>query len=455
MDNFEFKFVSAMQMEKVIEQVRQARQDKEDDLRLQFMQLKLDSPKSNLKKTDPSFGQTLATTYESDQSSEELSSSDNQSTYSTSSNSSDSASDSEEKQSDKVVSVKSKSTKGSVAPVQPEKPKFDHHQTVLAIKKSQAALKSVLRALLEKSLKGSDAENAELGSPRAEEKRRVKLAEFRARMRRNYIYTLKIEVDKLNPLIQRMSTNIARNTAKQSAFRMLSRALSIANQGLQTYMNQTALRRDFLATLTLLESFLELASQLDDALRCLEVEDDELIHLRLQVAESVKLAHSEEFEFATATQATSMKNRRGAPKNLVPRKMKKTAPKGKKNIVQREVQPSLTPLQSVLRDEGTMTEKYAPLVDVVSQMKTMTSKPVNVRFLVAKHDGVSNTETQTGEDALQREAETQTADFAVQLEDSHNCRIEGLIADVLKTGVAEDSDYLAEIIEEVIRQEFL
>jgi hypothetical protein len=89
--------------------------------------------------------------------------------------------------------VKSKSAEKPTKPVLAPKPKFDHQQTVNGIQKSQEAVYILLQQTLEQ-LRSKDGGIAEPVSPRAEERRKIRLVEFHARMKRNYVYTLQVLV---------------------------------------------------------------------------------------------------------------------------------------------------------------------------------------------------------------------------------------------------------------------
>jgi hypothetical protein len=190
--------VSSEHLGKIIQKVQQARKDEDDAERWQTLQLHTQRSNHivNINQYTIKEAHVTTTTGSSSGSSED-SSYDDGSSFSDSSDSDTPfalAADCIKQTKVHTKNVeKSKPAEETAKPVLPPKPKFDHQLTVNGIKKSQEAVYILLQQILEQ-LKSSERANVEPVSPRAKERRKIRLTEFHARMKRNYVYTLQMLV---------------------------------------------------------------------------------------------------------------------------------------------------------------------------------------------------------------------------------------------------------------------
>lgn len=206
---FSVQHVSPAQLEKIIQKVQQARKDQDDAKKWQALQLRSQRSNHTIVSTNQQTKRAplvhLSATSGSSSSSSEDSSYDPESSCSADSEDSDAPfAFAPLKQPPSPVRAKtytlSKSDEKNSKSVLPLKPKFDHQRTVESIQKSQEAVSILLQQIVEQ-LRSKDRGIAEPLSPKAEERRKIRLAEFHARMRRNYVYTLQTLVRLLNKFL--------------------------------------------------------------------------------------------------------------------------------------------------------------------------------------------------------------------------------------------------------------
>lgn len=187
------QYVSSEHLGKVIQKVQQARKDQGDAERWQTLQLNTQRSNHTFNINQQVKEAQLSTTSGSSSGSSEDSSYDGRSSFSDRSDSDAPFALAADWNKQTTVRVKSKAAKETTKPVPQLKPKFDHQFTIIGIQKSQEAVFCLLQQILEQ-LRSYNGGSAVPVSPRTEERRKIRLAEFHARMKRNYVYTLQILV---------------------------------------------------------------------------------------------------------------------------------------------------------------------------------------------------------------------------------------------------------------------
>ncbi|XP_065353069.1 uncharacterized protein LOC135947975 [Cloeon dipterum] len=443
---FTFKYISPVELQQVVKSVQQKRQDSliDEKWRDRLQRLQTSHLKEVVDVKEEQENQTESS--ENDFSSESENESPSKSSSYNSSTSEDTSNFKEAEQPQPTRRSK-KSVQAKVV----QKP-MPHRHTIANIKKCQTDLRDLFITILRKfEIKQVVHEDE---SEDAEQRRKIRLSEFTARLRRNYLCTLKFETERANLFIRRQDESSA---AKQAALRTLSRALAVSRSALKAFQIQTALWVDFLLKLDVLQEILELMAGLDEALEVMNVLDDEYIQARKSLYSALSKAYVDaELERLRRenTQMPSLKIAKPAVKQVA----KKRPGFVKKQIgVPGKKQPLLKSKKQSPTDQPAKLDLQIPI-----RVPEKSREGPNAKLLMMKHDSLDNaahTEIQSAR-ALRgtTEVETQTDGQTMPLEEtaSLGCDIYQLAQEVLnEVSDGNSEDKMAAIIEQIICQELI
>ncbi|CAB3371891.1 Hypothetical predicted protein [Cloeon dipterum] len=444
---FAFKYISPVELQQVVKSVQQKRQDSliDEKWRDRLQRLQTSHLKEVVDVKEEQENQTESS--ENDFSSESENESPSNSSSYNSSTSEDTSNPNEAEQPQPTRRSK-KSVQARVA----RKP-MHHGNTIANIKKFQNDLRDLFITILRKFEIKQVAHEDE--SEDAEQRRKVRLSEFTARLRRNYLCTLKFETERANLIIRRQDES---STAKQATLRTLSRALAVSRSALKAFQIQTALWVDFLLKLDVLQEILELMAGLDEALAVMNVLNDEYVQARKSLFSALSKAYVDaELERLRRenTQMPSLRIAKPAVKQGVKKRpgfvKKQIGVPGKK--------------QSLLKTKKPSPADQPAKLDLQSSIrkpdKSRDGSP-NAKLLMMKHDSldiIAHTEIQSAQ-ALggTTEVETQTDGQTMPLEESASlgCDIYQLAQEVLnEVSEGNSEDRMAAIIEQIICQELI